>query len=140
MQSSDTISTKMHPATCRTKFEKMTEPITHDKQNFKWVLVGLPWTYHLQQVRFNIAMILFHLTYHHTLHFCNVFCHNIKTCCNLRTFWETLFFGLCSFWSKTVFFGQEVHYSVVHITYQGTCPKLLSNFFPVKGGDPPPFR
>ena len=64
MQSSDTISTKMHPATCRTKFEKMTEPITNDPQNFKWVLIGLPWTYDLQQVRFNIALFLFHLTYH----------------------------------------------------------------------------
>ena len=48
MQSSDTISTKMHPATCRTKFEKMTEPITHDPQNFKWVLIGLPCTLDLQ--------------------------------------------------------------------------------------------
>ena len=118
MQSSDTISTKMHPATCKTNFGKMTEPITHYPQNFKWVLIGLPWTYHLQQVRFNIAMILFHLTYHHTLHFCNVFCHDIKTCGNLRTFWETLVFGLCSFWSKTVFFlGKKctIMWYILHI-------------------------
>ena len=48
MQSSDTISTKMHPATCKTNFGKMTEPITHYPQNFKWVLIGLPYTLDLR--------------------------------------------------------------------------------------------
>ena len=33
MQSSDTISTKMHPATCRTNLKKMTEPITRVRKN-----------------------------------------------------------------------------------------------------------
>ena len=38
----------MHPATCRTSFEYMTEPMTNDPQNFKSVLIGLPCTLDLR--------------------------------------------------------------------------------------------